>query len=1010
MLFCLFQVRQLKVKIAKSESREKRRTQSLKGRESFQLSKEVEEKLMELEGKMATLIGAQSGTSEKTVESSPVRHRRGFEETTKSFRMRRKSLEGGGNDSVKILLRVEQLEQQLSQSSGGSSLSSSIRSHGKKPIERKGSFHKSPQGKPPRASSLAKSSTSSSSSTTSTLKRTDSQTSTDTDISGSVKSTKTLRLAQDLEQCLMELELVFSSHQQVDGQSLISKIRQIQQELLNPEKAKASATGSGTVNEGQSQLDKIQELLRVRLSELKVKRDHVRNIGKLDSAAVSQIAAEKLALELTIAEQLFGLVKQPEQKECVRDAHWTIQKLNWLKRKLVGEKSVPAMEQSTSFGTYCAALAERMSAVAAISSSVQRSINNGNGGGNGSESSTDSSSSSSTLPTAVAHHLADEERDLSQLFARYKEEKLQELARLLAYETIRMGDNQSGANDNQLVEEVKVREAWLQAQDVANKELVDSEVRQAMMRMAEVFAEDVAAEERLAAALLFWPTQQMQYEQRCQVVEEVLRQEMEEAVLMLSNAYEKCLQQMRAGELQPPTDGDLEALLSEFAEVVAHKALVDGHIAVLQGESPASLTVSTSDLNLSQNVAVIQQTENIIAPLCSKGMGSSDFFPVAMNCIEVAAIIHRNLVERRGLTSVATKVDQSNDSAGMHPQAVVNEELIRQKYQGEIEQLRALTEKGMSAMEATHKRIIAELEEKHRQELARLQVEKERALAEETQATLAALDAMRKAHEAEVQREIGRFKEEFLHQMANRQESTQQHEKEMQEIRREILSLSERYSHKCLESAALEQKVSSISQQLGVAQRQISDLDARNQQLRAFIEADMSQCDQPDVSQAQIVKAKESQLLMLQEDVAELQFCLRESQTREEELATLARQLGQYLRTERQLRPDEVSALRHRLEEQLLLSGPSGSSSAGGRYHGTSGFASSSETDRGGKGESPPREVSRFHYVRSKDLTRSPSCPRLSGFLSLAPRLTTRSVLQRDQTLSGPSTNSSSSN
>ena len=112
-----------------------------------------------------------------------------------------------------------------------------------------------------------------------------------------------------------------------------------------------------------------------------MKRDHVRNIGKLDSAAVSQIAAEKLALELTSAEQLFGLVKQPEQKECVRDAHWTIQKLNWLKRKLVGEKSVPAMEQSTSFGTYCAALAERMSAVAAISSSVQRSINNGNGGG-----------------------------------------------------------------------------------------------------------------------------------------------------------------------------------------------------------------------------------------------------------------------------------------------------------------------------------------------------------------------------------------------------------------------------------------------------------------------------------------------------------------------------------------------------------------------------------------------------------------------------------------------------
>lgn len=49
------QVRQLKIKVAKSESREKRRTQSLKGRESFQLSKEVEDKLVDLEHKMAAL-------------------------------------------------------------------------------------------------------------------------------------------------------------------------------------------------------------------------------------------------------------------------------------------------------------------------------------------------------------------------------------------------------------------------------------------------------------------------------------------------------------------------------------------------------------------------------------------------------------------------------------------------------------------------------------------------------------------------------------------------------------------------------------------------------------------------------------------------------------------------------------------------------------------------------------------------------------------------------------------
>ena len=44
--------------------------------------------------------------------------------------------------------------------------------------------------------------------------------------------------------------------------------------------------------------------------------------------------------------------------------------------------------------------------------------------------------------------------------------------------------------------------------------------------------------------------------------------------------------------------------------------------------------------------------------------------------------------------------------------------------------------------------------------------------------------------------------------------ASHKHEKELQEIRREILSLSEKYSHKCLESAALEQKVSTLSQQV----------------------------------------------------------------------------------------------------------------------------------------------------------------------------------------------------
>lgn len=52
-------------------------------------------------------------------------------------------------------------------------------------------------------------------------------------------------------------------------------------------------------------------------------------------------------------------------------------------------------------------------------------------------------------------------------------------------------------------------------------------------------------------------------------------------------------------------------------------------------------------------------------------------------------------------------------------------------------------------------------------------LDKEQALAEETRATLAALDAMRKAHESEVRREVDKFKAEFLSRGAHAPDITQ---------------------------------------------------------------------------------------------------------------------------------------------------------------------------------------------------------------------------------------------
>lgn len=133
--------------------------------------------------------------------------------------------------------------------------------------------------------------------------------------------------------------------------------------------------------------------------------------------------------------------------------------------------------------------------------------------------------------------------------------------------------------------------------------------------------------------------------------------------------------------------------------------------------------------------------------------------------------------------------------------------------QAKLEHLQVLCERVLVAMEHWHRRTLQDMREQHSRELQVLRQDKEQALAEETQATLAALDAMRKAHEAEVQREVAKFKHDYARQRQD-----------------ELLELTERLSVKCLEAAALEEQLGSATRQLMHAQQHIHHLE-RNSQL-----------------------------------------------------------------------------------------------------------------------------------------------------------------------------------
>lgn len=107
--------------------------------------------------------------------------------------------------------------------------------------------------------------------------------------------------------------------------------------------------------------------------------------------------------------------------------------------------------------------------------------------------------------------------------------------------------------------------------------------------------------------------------------------------------------------------------------------------------------------------------------------------------------------------------------------------------------LRQWCEKSMSAMEKSYENLLQDLQHQHLKEKDSLRKEKEQALAEETQATLAALDAMRKAHESEVNKEVEKFKKEFLadHQSKASIGALQtEYQTSRNEIKREMLSVT----------------------------------------------------------------------------------------------------------------------------------------------------------------------------------------------------------------------------
>uniref|UniRef100_A0A8C2A4N2 Myosin phosphatase Rho interacting protein n=1 Tax=Cyprinus carpio TaxID=7962 RepID=A0A8C2A4N2_CYPCA len=177
--------------------------------------------------------------------------------------------------------------------------------------------------------------------------------------------------------------------------------------------------------------------------------------------------------------------------------------------------------------------------------------------------------------------------------------------------------------------------------------------------------------------------------------------------------------------------------------------------------------------------------------------------------------------------------------------------------------LQATCERGFAAMEETHQKVIEDIQRQHQREIRKLLEEKERLLEEETNATIAAIEAMKNAHREELEKTQ---RSQMSGVSADIQELRRQYEEELQSIHRELEVLSEQYSQKCLENAHLAQALEAERQALGQCQRENQKLHYAQHLNIALLQV--------------LLRVKESEIQYLKQEINslkdELQSALRD--------------------------------------------------------------------------------------------------------------------------------------
>ncbi|KAB5517578.1 hypothetical protein PHYPO_G00168760 [Pangasianodon hypophthalmus] len=161
--------------------------------------------------------------------------------------------------------------------------------------------------------------------------------------------------------------------------------------------------------------------------------------------------------------------------------------------------------------------------------------------------------------------------------------------------------------------------------------------------------------------------------------------------------------------------------------------------------------------------------------------------------------------------------------------------------QREVASLTQQADVSLEQMESAHRHALEELQRKHQRQTSEMEREKERLLSEETQATARAMEALRKAHKEELEREVQKAKH-LTAQTADTHTVREQQQQELVALRRELEGLSDRYSQKCLELNREQQNNGEKERQISMKESEMEQLRRENQDLQSRLTEEIRAC------------------------------------------------------------------------------------------------------------------------------------------------------------------------